>query len=135
MKDNIFDEKKAAIIGRILVRELTEEDIIRERIHELAGDSLTEEERLYMLWFSSICDKAGSILGKDRQFLAYSDVPEYGDDGELIGAHVEIITEPDLLPTVGGQVFSSKTAYKLGKYIAEKLGKTIADIEKELKNS
>ena len=62
-------------------------------------------------------------------------VPEYSETGELIGAHEELETDQKLLPTIGGQVFSAKTAVKLGKYLARRLGRTIEDIEKELNES
>lgn len=106
--------------------------IDNDKINELAGDFVTEEERLYMIWFGKLCDEAGSKIGVDRQFLMYTNVPEYDKNGELIGAHTEVVTDPDLLPTIGGQVFSKIAAVKLGKYLAEKLGKSLNDIEKEL---
>lgn len=95
----------------------------------------SDDDRLYMLWFGKLCDDAGSKLGEDRQFLIVTTVPEYSDSGELIGEHTEIVAEPDLLPTIGGQVFSSEAATKIGKYLAEKLGKTLEEIEQELNAS
>lgn len=98
-------------------------------------DNKQEENRLYMLWFGKICDDAGSKLGKDRQFLISKAVPDYDENGKLIGEHEEIAMDKDLLPTIGGQVFSGEAAVRIGKYLAKKLGKTVEDIEKELNES
>ena len=135
MNNNIFNEKDVDITEKIFVRKQTEAERLQDKIAELAGNRVPEEERVYAIWFGKLCNDAGSTLGEDRQFLVFENVPEYTKDGELVDAHTEIVTEPGYLPTIGGQVFSIKAAVKLGKYIAEKLGKTIADIEKELKNS
>lgn len=110
-------------------------DSLQEKIDKMAGDYVTDDERLYMLWFGKLCDDAGSKLGDDRQFLIGTTVPEYSKDGELTGAHTKVVTDPDLLPTIGGQVFSKVAAVKLGKYLAGKMGKTLEDVEEELNES
>ena len=102
-----------------------------DKLEELSGDKLSDEDRMYMLYFGEICDNAGLDYKKDRNFVVSTYVPEYSDTNELIGAHEKVVFDEDLMPSIGGQVISKHGAVKLGKYIAEKLG---VDIRKEIEN-
>ena len=135
MENNIFNEDNVNLNDKLFFSSKSPLDKLQDKIDECVGDSISDDDQLYMLWFGKLCDDAGSKIGEDRQFLISTNVPEFSDGGELIGAHTEIITEPDLLPTIGGQVFSKKAATKIGKYLAKKMGKSLGDIEKELNES